>query len=184
MAATVETSVASASFNGTYTAPTLTNNNVYEILYTLSKVYFLINNVIIHTATFSTTHWTSGTINFNAFADVNNTGASAAVTMTFRDMNITRLGLENTTPTYKRITGVATTTCKLSGGFLHAIVVNSAGTLCTVYDQTTAAVPIIGVVDTTKANGVVGGIYYEMPFYNGLVIVTTGAGTDITVIYE
>ncbi len=184
MRATTETSVASGSFNGTYTAPTLTNNNVYEILYTLSKVFFLINNVIVHTATFSTTHWTSGTINFNAFADVNNSGASAAVTMTMRAMNIARLGLENTVPTYKRITGATTTTLKLSGGFLHAIVVNSAGSDCTVYDQTTAAVPLIGIINTTKANGVVGGIEYHHPFYNGLVIVTTGAGTDITVIYE
>ena len=104
--------------------------------------------------------------------------------MTLRAMNIARLGLENTIPTYKRIAGATTTTLKLSGGFLHAIIINSAGALCTVYDQTTAAVPYIGIIDTTKAAGIVGAISYEMPFYNGLVIVTTGAGTDITVVYE
>jgi len=182
MAATVETSVASGSFNGTYTEPTFTNNNTYEILYTLSKVYFLINNVIVHTASFQTTHWTSGTINFNAFADVNNTGASAAVTMTLRAMNIARLGLEKTTPRYKYISGATTTTCKISGGFLHAIVINDAGTLCTIYDQTTAASPIIGILDTGATVGTT--VTYDVPFSNGLVIVTTGGGTNLTVIYE
>jgi len=184
MAATSETSVASGSFNGSYAAPTLTNNNTYEILYTLGKVYFLINNVIIHTATFATTHWTSGTTNFHVFADVNNTGDSSAIKHIFRMMNICRLGNFKTKPTYKYISGEATTVCKLGGGLLHAIVVNQAGTLCTIYDQTSAAVPIMGIVDTNKTTGVIGSISYECPFFNGLTLVTTGAGTNITVIYE
>lgn len=182
MAATSETSV--TSFNGTYSAPTLTNNNTYEILYTLGKVYFLINGVIIHTATFATTHWTSGTTNFHAFADVVNTGDSSAIAHTFRMINIARLGNFKTQPQYVHIAGEATTVCKLGGGMLHAIVVNKAGTLCTVYDQTSGAVPIIGIVDTNKTTGTIGSISYECPFFTGLTIVTTGAGTDITVIYE
>lgn len=184
MANTLETPVASGSFNGTYTAPTLTNNNTYEILYALGKVYFLINNVIVHTATFSTTHWTSNTTNFHAFADAVNTGNSAAIPFTFRMINITRLGNALTTPQYKYITGAGTTVCKLGGGILHSIVVNQAGTLCTIYDQTSGAVPLIGIVDTNKTTGTIGGIRYECPFNNGLTIVTTGAGTNITVIYE
>lgn len=184
MANTSETSVASASFNGTYSAPTLTNNNTYEILYTLGKVYFLINNVIIHTATFSTTHWTSNTTNFHAFADVVNTGDSAAIAHTFRMINIARLGNMLTMPQYRHIAGAATTVCKLGGGMLHNIIINQAGTLCTIYDQTSGAVPIIGIVDTNKTTGTIGAINYECPFFNGLTIVTTGAGTDITVVYE
>lgn len=184
MAATSETPVASGSFNGTYSAPTLTNNNTYEILYTLGKVYFLINNVIIHTATFSTTHWTSGTTNFHAFADVTNTGNSAAIAHTFRMINIARLGKMLTMPQYQHITGAATTVCKLGGGILHKIIVNQAGTLCTIYDQTSAAVPIMGILDTNKTTGTIGSVDYEVPFFNGLTIVTTGAGTDLTVVYE
>jgi hypothetical protein len=184
MANTSETSVASGSFNGTYAAPTLTNNNTFEILYTANKVYFLINTILVHTASFATTHWTSNTNNFHAFADVTNTGDSAAVKYIFRSMFVARIGKMLTVPAYQHIAGAATTVCKLSGGILHAIVVNQAGTLCTIYDQTSAAVPIMGIVDTNKTTGTIGSIDYECPFFNGLTIVTTGAGSDITVIYE
>jgi hypothetical protein len=178
------TEVASTSFNGTYTAPTFTVNNTYEILYTLGKVYFLINNVLVHTVTASTAHWTSNTINFNAFADVRNTGNSAAVTTTLRMMNICRLGALMTQPTYKYITGATTTVCKTGAGKLHRLTVNQAGTLCTIYDQTSGAVPIIGILDTNKTTGTIGTVEYNCPFFNGLTIVTTGAGSNITVIYE
>lgn len=72
----------------------------------------------------------------------------------------------------------------LGAGMLHSIIVNQAGTLCTIYDQTSAAVPIMGIIDTNKTTGIIGSISYETPFFNGLTIVTTGAGTNITVVYE
>jgi hypothetical protein len=97
---------------------------------------------------------------------------------------IVRLGKLETKPQYKYITGAATTVCKLSSGHLHKIIVNQAGTLCSIYDQTSAAVPIIGILDTNKTTGTIGAVEYNCPFFNGLTIVTTGAGTDITVIYE
>jgi len=184
MANTSETSVASASFNGSYTAPTLTNSNTFEIYYTINKVFFLINGTIVHTASFPTSSWFSNTTNFHSFADVTNTGDSAAVTYTFKGLAIFRLGKMLTMPQYKHITGAATTVCKLGGGILHKIIVNQAGTLCTIYDQTSGAVPIIGILDTNKTTGTIGSVEYECPFFNGLTIVTTGAGTDITVIYE
>jgi hypothetical protein len=183
MANTSETAVASASFNGTYSAPTLTNTNVYEILYTANKVYFIISGVIVHTASFPTTNWTSNTTNFHLFADVTNTGSSSAVAYTFKGMGIFRLGNMLTMPQYKHITGAATTVCKLGGGILHKIIVNQAGTLCTIYDQTSGAVPAIGILDTNKTTGTIGSVDYECPFFNGLTIVTTGAGSNITVVY-
>jgi len=184
MANTSETAVASGSFNGTYTAPTLTNTNVFEILYTANKVYFIISGVIVHTASFPTTNWTSNTTNFHLFADITNTGDSSAVAYTFKGMGIFRLGNMLTMPQYKYITGAATTVCKLGGGILHKIIVNQAGTLCTIYDQTSGAVPLIGILDTNKTTGTIGSVDYECPFFNGLTIITTGAGSDITVIYE
>jgi hypothetical protein len=87
-------------------------------------------------------------------------------------------------PQYKYITGATTTVCKLGGGLLHNIIVNQAGTLCTIYDQTSGAVPIMGIIDTNKTTGVIGSINYECPFFTGLTIVTTGATTNITVVYE
>jgi hypothetical protein len=184
MAATVETAVASGSFNGTYTAPTLTNTNVFEILYTANKVFFVIGGITVHTATFATTNWTSGTTSFHIFADVRNTGDSAAVKYIFRGMAIFRLGKMLTMPQYKYIAGEATTVCKIGGGMLHKVIVNKAGTLCTIYDQTSGAIPLIGIVDTNKTTGTIGSIDYECPFFNGLTIVTTGAGSDITAVYE
>ena len=182
MAATVETSVPSGSFNGTYVAPTFTDTNTYEVLYTLRRVYFLINNVIVHTATFNTTNWTSGTNNFHAFADLTNTGASAAIPYTFRMMHICRLGEYQSMPVYKRITGVGTTVCKLGGGMLHAIIVGQPGTLCTIYDNTSASGAVINALDTSSTNAF--DVDYHGPFYNGLTIVTTGGGTDLTVYYQ
>ena len=179
------TAVASADFNGTYTAPTFTNNNTYEILYTLGNVYFLINNVIIHTATFSTTHWTLNTTNFNAFADVNNTGDSSAVTMTLRMMNITRLGAIVTQPTYKRISGNgATYVLKYGGGLLHRVIFNNTtGTSLTIYDDS-AATGGREIALITTATAALGSWDYECPFFNGLTIVTAGNGLDATVVYE
>ena len=184
MNGTVETSVASGSFNGTYTAPTLTNNNVFEILYSLSRVFFLINNVIVHSATFSTTPWTGGTVNLHAYADVTNTGASAAVAYSFRMMNVARLGSEVTTPTYYHISGnAATHILKRSGGILHKIVFNNTtGTSITIYDNTAASGTVIGLITTTT--GAIGEWSYDVPFNNGLTIVTTGNNLDATIMYE
>ena len=140
--------------------------------------------MIVHQASFSTSNWTSNTNRFYIGADVRNTGNSDAVKYIIKQMNICRLGTLLTAPQYGHITGAATTVLKLGGGMLHKIIVNQAGTLCTIYDQTSAAVPIVGILDTNKNTGTIGSIDYECPFFNGLTIVTTGAGSDITVVYE
>lgn len=178
------TEVASASFNGTYTAPTFTNNNTYEILYTLGKVYFLINNVIVHTVTASTTHWTSNTTNFNCFAAANNTGDSLAVTMTVRMMNITRLGKFETAPTYKHIATNTTTLCKRGGGVLHSVIMNNpTNNAVTIYDDIAATVGTeIAIIDP-DAGATPFTLDYHVPFNNGLTIVTAGT-PDLTIIYE
>ena len=178
------TEVASASFNGTYTAPTFTNNNTYEILYTLGKVYFLIGNVIVHTVNASTTHWTSNTTNFHAFADVVNTGNSAAVTMTIRMMNITRLGKLETAPTYKHITTNTTTLCKRGGGILHKVSVNDpTNNKITIYDDIAATAGTeIAIIDP-DSSATPFTLDYHVPFNIGLTIVTAGT-PDLTIVYE
>lgn len=180
MANTSETSVASGSFNGTYSAPTLTNNNTFEILYTLGKVYFLINNVIIHTATFATTHWTSNTTNFHIGADVRNTGDSSAVKYIFRMMNIARLGNYNTQPIGYYAGTNATTVLKYGGGILHRITItDNAGTLIA-YDNTAASGAVLCNLDASKT---VGTMEFNIPFNNGLTIVTAST-PKMTVVYE
>jgi hypothetical protein len=185
MANTSETSVASGDFNGTYAAPTLTNMNIFEIIYGIQKVHFIINNVIVHTATFATTHWTSNTVNFHIFADVINTGDSSAVKYIFRMMNISRIGSMITKPTYKHISGnAATYILKYGGGVLHKVLFNNtSGTSLTIYDDSAATAGKEMAVITT-ATAALGSWNYECPFFNGLTIVTVGNSLDATIVYE
>lgn len=186
MAATTEIPVSSTDFNGTYSAPTLTNNNTFEILYTLGKVYFLINNVIVHTATFSTTHWTSGTTNFHAFADVTNTGNSAEIAYKFRMINIARLGKMDTMPQYKYITGVTSAQIlKYGGGILHSMLIGTvvATKTINVFDDTAGSTgQMVGI--TLPANVDPFSVDLHMPFFNGLTVTPNDNGLKITVVYE
>ena len=178
--------IAIENFNGTYTAPTFTNNNTYEILYTLGKVYFLINNVIIHTQTYATTYWTYNTTSFHIFADAKTGGdGSTAKTMTFRMMNICRLGSIITNPQFFHGTTAADTILKYGGGKLHGLILNNSksGTLISIYDNlsgTANTIAVVGDVSTTIAPCAV---QFDLPFQVGLRIVTTGTW-DYTIVYE
>jgi hypothetical protein len=178
-----DTAVASASWNGNTTVPTLTNVNTYEIYYNNKRCYFVINGILMHTVTATTATW-SDTKTFPVRLENSNTGVGTVETLEAWTATIVRLGKLETKPQYKYITGAATTVCKLSSGHLHRIIVNQAGTLCTIYDQTSGAVPLIGILDTNKTTGTIGTVEYQCPFFNGLTIVTTGGGTDLTVVYE
>lgn len=181
------TTVASGAFNGTYTAPTWMNNNTFEILYTLGKVYFLINNTIIHTATFSTDHWTANTTNFHAFADANTIGdGSTAKTMTIRMMNITRLGKMLTMPIYKYITGVTTAqVLKYGGGIIHSITIGTsvANKKIDIYDDTAGSAGQM-VAITLPAGTDPFTLNLECPFFSGLTVTPNDTGLKITVVYE
>lgn len=183
MKAGSETAVTSGSWNGSTATPTLTNANTYEIYITNSKVFWVISGVLVHTLSATASTWTA-TTTLPVRADNINATNTTDTTMTVRVMTIYRLGPIETLPTYKHITGAATTVCKLGAGNLHRIIVNQAGTLCTITDNTTSGGTVIGILDTNKATGNLGAIEYHLPFSVGLTLVTTGAGTDITVVYE
>lgn len=177
-----ETAVASASWNGSTTTPTLTNNNTYEIYITNGKVYFVINGTMVHTVTASSATW-SATLNLPVRADNINSGNTTDTTMSIRVMTIYRLGQLNTLPQSGRITTAATTVMKYGAGMLHRITINNAGgTLITIYDNTSAGGTVLGVISTpANANPVT--LDYGIPFAIGLTIVSTGTW-DATVIYE
>lgn len=181
------TSVASGSFNGTYTAPTWTNNNTFEILYTLGKVYFIINSIVVHTVTASTTHWTSNTVNFYAFADASTGGdGSTAKTMTFRMMNVSRLGNFQTQPTYRYITNANTAqVLKYGGGILHSIFIGTAVANKTVniFDDTSGAGNQMAGI-TLPAGVDPFGWDLDCPFFTGLTVTPNDTGLKITVVYE
>lgn len=182
---TTETRVSSGSFNGHagYSYTLDTNYHTYEILYTNGNVFFSIDRVLIHKVSASAATWVN-TMSHHIWMDISNSGNSTAKNLYCRVASISRLGKLETQPKYYNITGnAATHTLKLGAGILRKIIFNNtSGTSFIIYDNTTAAAPIIGTV--TTASAALGSWSYDLPFFNGLIIVTTGNSLDATVVYE
>jgi hypothetical protein len=183
MRAGVETAVPFASWNQTIAAPTLTNSNVYRIIYTTQRAFFMINNIPANLMTFPTATPTA-TYHLPVYGgNVNSGGGTADVTISARVTTIQRLGKFETQPVFGRITTAATQVLKYGPGTLHKIVLNNAsGTLITVYDNTAGSGTTIAIIDTpSQANPVT--LFYDTAFNNGLTIVSTGTW-DATVVYQ
>ena len=183
---TSETPIDNGAFNGQLSLGYLLNtiNNIYEISYSNSGVTFLINQIPLHKVTASASTWTN-TMHLHIFADVINSGASAAVSFYSRAMNITRIGHLETNPQVFHGTTTATTVLKYQPGLLNRIAVNDmvAGTSIFVYDGIGAAGPLLAVI-TPGAKAVQPFTQeYNIPFNNALSIYTTGTW-DYTVSYE
>lgn len=175
-----ETAVASASWNGSTTTPTLTNVNTYEIYITNAKVYFVIAGVLVHTVSATAATWTA-TTTVPARADNTNSGNTTDTTMSVRVMTIYRLGQLETLPTYKYLTGAATTVLKYGPGNLHRIILNTTGgTSITFYDNTAGSGTTIAAINL----GAIQSLEFHVPFATGLTAVTVGAAAAITVVYE
>ena len=177
-----ETAVASASWNGSTTTPTLTNVNTYEIYISNAKVYFVIAGVLVHTATFSTTTWTA-TTTLPVRADNINSGNTTNTAMTVRVMTAYRLGKLETLTTYKHTTSATTTICKYGAGNLHRIVVNNpTNNAITVYDNSAASGTVIAIINP-GSSAVPVTLEYHIPFAIGLTVVTAGS-PDLTIVLE
>lgn len=177
-----ETSVASASWNGSTTTPTLTNVNSYEIYVTSSKVYFVIAGVLVHTVSAAAATW-AATLSLPVYADNINAGNTTNTTMSIRVNTIYRLGELETAPTYKHISTNTTTVCKYGPGDLHRITMNNpTNAAITVYDNTAASGTVIAIINP-GSSATPFSLEYSLPFQIGLTIVTAGS-PDLTVVYE
>ena len=178
----VSTCVPSTSWNSSsFTLDT--NVHTYEIYMNNKNVWFAIDDTVVHKVTASTATWSDTlTLPVN-MENYNMNGASGSATTSVRVATINRLGPLNTDTIYFRGTTAATNVLKYGAGTLHRITLNNpGGTLITVYDNTSAAGSVIAVIDTpATANPVT--LEYNVPFSNGLTIVTTGTW-DYTVAYE
>jgi len=165
----------------TLTAPT-TNVTTYEIYITNSKVYFVISDILVATHSATTATWADN-FNLPVRTDNINSGSTTNSTIQVRVSTIYRLGGLQTNPTFFRGTTAATTVLKYGAGVLHHITLNNpVGTLITVYDDTAGTSNIIAIVSTpAQANPVT--LTYNVPFNNGLKVVTTGTW-DYTIVYE
>lgn len=177
------TSVASGSFNGEGGVSYVVDTNVhaYEIHFYVMGVEFLIDNVRIHLMVPTIANLSSIFTLPICWNSENSGSGTTSGTIEVWSANMVREGRYQTESKYANIVGAATTTLKIGAGRLHRIITNNAGTSATIYDNTSAAVPLIGTLNL-PANP--SSIDYDCPFFTGLTIVTVGASCDLTVIYE
>lgn len=182
--ATSDTAVASGSWNGT--AFTLnTNVNSYDIIFTASTVYFYVNSVLVHTASFPTATWSLSRTLPMRLQNTNSGGSTSNVSLKCRAITVERFGEEHSRPMYKNIAGNATTICKRGSGTLHRLILNAPNTTGTItmYDNTTASGTLIATLDMAKSSSIVD-LDYNVDFNNGLTVVTASTPGDITVIWD
>lgn len=183
-----ETVVSSGSFNGRFgdVHKLSTNVQTYEIYWTNSKVWFIVDDEIIHTFSADTETWSS-TMNFHVFLDTTNTGVvGASSPILCRTASIYRLGRLENAPVWRNINTTTTNglVLKRGAGRLHSINLNTIpnGTSISVYDSLTTTNPIAIIVPPNGAMPFL--MNYDLDFYTGLTISTTPASVNITVVYE
>lgn len=182
----VDTIVTSGSFNGNYGATVTMDTNIKMLIieYDHLSTKFFVNGVLLHTIIGSTVALTN-TLNLGIYMENNNSGGNVTNnTFYVRFACISRLGELLTTPLYYHISGnAATYVLKYGAGVLHNVVYNNtSGTSLTIYDGVSAAGAVVGII--TTASAALGVWNYEIPFSNGLTIVTVGNSLDATIVYE
>lgn len=78
--------------------------------------------------------------------------------------------------------GAVSQAIKAAPGILKRVIINdNKGTLITLYDNPSAA---SGSIIASINPGVIGSLEFDVPFVNGLFLVTTGSAINITLIYQ
>jgi len=180
-----DTLVSSGSFNGNYGpnfTPLITQYYKLEIEWTPKGVFFYVDGKLLHKD--GTGHRSNKMTLPITFENVNDNGCIVDVAFDCLGVVIVRLGNLITNSTSYHISGnAATHVLKYGAGVLQKIMFNNtSGTSITIYDNTSAAAPVIGII--TTASAALGGWTYDVPFSNGLTLVTVGNSLDATVIYE
>ena len=182
----VDTVVAIGSFNGLLGSTYLldTNAHAFEVTWTSQSAWFFIDNVLLHsiagsTATLIATQSLKVGLECTNGANTNNN------TLEVLSATILRNGPLVTESIYFHQAGASTNTLKIGPGRLQKIIVNAsaASTSITIYDNTSAAIPVIGII-SPPSGATPATLSYDCPFNTGLTIVTVGSSTDITVVYE
>ena len=178
------TKVASGSFNGTVSTYTVdTNMHAYEIVYLVAKAQFYVDGVLIHTIS-PTTSVMANTLTLPVTAtSVNDADGTTSGVLEFWQGTILRLGPAKSEAKSVHISSNTTTVLKIGAGSLHSIVLNNpTNNAITIYDNTSAAGTIIGIINP-GASATPFDLQYNLPFFVGLCIVTAGS-PDLTCIYE
>jgi len=172
---------------GTVYTPS-TDIHTYEIYYTNTKVYFVIDGNLLHTYSATTSSWTA-TINLYIYAENINSGNTTDTILGLRNAGMHRMGSEVTQPMiYNFPSGqTAGVVLKYGAGNIRGLTVNSAtnNAVVTLYDGITNAFKIITSWVFT-ANSVLPAHYplYSITFSNGLTLEVKTQNASCTVFYE
>lgn len=183
--ATVDTLVNTGSFNGNYGlsfTPVADTYYKLDIEWTPLGVFFYVNGVLLHKVI------QAHLSNYNTLPitieNVNSGGSATDVAFDCVGAVIVREGELTTNSTFYHLSGnAATHVLKYGAGVLHRVAYNNtSGTTLTMYDGVSAAGDVIGIITTTS--NAIGVWSYDVPFNDGLTLVTVGNSLDATIVYE
>ena len=180
--ATADTLVSTGSFNGDMGTDFSVGTSSYyrlEIEWTPLSTFWYVNGQLLHKDL--TAHQVNVLTLPIRFENNNDNSSTADIDFDCVGSVISRQGQLETNPTGKYIAGASTTVLKRGAGDLHTVINNDNSGSCIIYDNTAGSGTIIAAIDLAK---VLGSLNFNMPFSNGLTVVTTGASAKITVTYE
>lgn len=187
----VKTSSGSATSNtdfngelGQYWTPD-TNYHTWEIAWNSTDAWFLMDGETVHHYT-TTTATLTDTATLGIYAKIANTsGNTNANTLNVRNASISRVGQLSNERAWKNIISATTTICKYGHGRLIRVINNAHVGSATIYDNTAASGTTIASPNFVSSNTRTpsSNLEYDIPFFNGLTIVSNGS-VDITVVYE
>lgn len=187
---TSETKVDSGSFNGCIDPSYVIGTDVhsYEIYWTNGKVYFVVDQQLLHTVSASSATWANTMAHYIYMDNVNSSDIETDHTLECRVASIHRLGDLLTQPiSYYQSGTTAGVILKYGAGNLHGIAIGgtSNNAVVTLYDNTAASGTTVWASGTMGSNTVPFSVDLKgLPFSIGLTLVISGAAANATVIYE
>ena len=190
----LESRISSGAFNGTLGLtydPGITVHT-YEIYWTNSSVWFVLNDQVLHKVSATSATWAATMSPYIYMDNVNSNSINSNNLLTCRVASIRRLGQLSSQSTHKYQAGTtAGVICKYGPGNLNRIIISSmttSGAVITLRDGTDASGSIIHQFTTTMGNQNANGPFSidmgGLPFFNGLFLVIATQNANVTVIYE
>lgn len=180
----VDTAVISTSWNGSTNVPIITDINTYEIYYNNSKIWFVINSVLVHTTSSLLATWSDTAALPVKMENKNSLNSTTNVSIYARNLIISRMGNYVSTPTHFHLTtALSGTILKRSAGNLHRIICGDPNGTVSLYDGISAAGAIITEIRGAQSRNPYALDFGGLPFSVGLFVVSTGT-QDVTIVYE
>jgi hypothetical protein len=178
------------ALNGVYGADYIpdTSNHTWEIYWTNSNVYFVLDSKLLHTYSAAAASWTS-TLNHYIFIDNVNSGNTVATSIMLRNAVISRLGPIETESIHKYVAANTTTVLKYGPGRLKQVIFGDPdlAQIITLYDAISAFGTPIATLTNLAATSTHGRAHtvipFNIPFNIGLTMVTSTV-VPVTIIYE